>query len=236
VGPRFAGAYLVLILFALVTMGLLSMLRVPAPSGEAQAVPNRPLREIARQPRFVVAVLCGSVGFGVMNFLMTSTPISMKVCGHPYGDAAFVISSHVVGMFGPSFFTGGLIRRFGVIPILFAGVALNVGAVAIALSGVSVAQFWWALVLLGVGWNFLYIGGTALLTDTYRPEERAVAQGANESATFGMMVLSSLASGMIVTSAGWEKVNLAALPLIAVVLVAVGWLWLRERAPRSAGA
>ena len=154
-----------------------------------------------------------------MNFLMTSTPIAMQVCGHPYGDAAFVISSHVVGMFAPSFFTGRAdpaLRRA-------AGDARRARcstscAIAIALSGITVAHFWWSLVLLGVGWNFLYIGGTTLLTETYRPEERAKAQGANDQAIFIMMAVSSLTSGMTVTTAGWERVNLLALPLVALVV------------------
>jgi predicted MFS family arabinose efflux permease len=224
VGPRFTGAYLALILVSLVTMALLSRIRMPAPGAEERAGAGRPLAEIAAQPGFVVAVLCGAIGYGVMNFVMTSTPIAMAACGHAYGDAAFVISAHVVAMFAPSFLTGPLIKRFGLVPVLFAGGALNLVAIAIALSGVTVAHFWWSLVFVGIGWNFLYIGGTALLTQNYRPEERARAQGANEMAVFVMMTVSSLTSGMIVTSSGWEKVNLAALPLIAVVIVAVLWL------------
>jgi len=168
-----------------------------------------------------------------MNFLMTSTPIAMGVCGHPYGDAAFVISSHVVAMFAPSFFTGGLIRRLGVIPVMLAGAALNAVCIGIALSGVAVANFWWSLVLLGVGWNFLYIGATTLLTETYRPEERAKAQGANEFAIFAMMTISSFASGMIVTNAGWEKVNYAASPLIAVVIMALVYLFFKNKEAKA---
>jgi MFS family permease len=168
-----------------------------------------------------------------MNFLMTSTPIAMRGCGHPYGDAAFVISSHVVAMFAPSFLTGPLIRRAGVIPVMLAGAVLNVAAIAVALSGLAVAHFWWSLVLLGVGWNFLYIGATTLLTETYRPEERAKAQGANETAIFVMMAISSFSSGMIVTEAGWEKVNYAASPLIAVVVVALAYLAMTGRKAKS---
>ena len=227
--PRFLGAYLALIAFALVAIALLSRIRIPEPTAAEQAATGRPIREIAAQPRFVVAVLAGAIGYGVMNFLMTSTPIAMGVCGHPYGDAAFVISSHVIAMFAPSLFTGRLIRAFGVLPLMFAGALLNLAAIAIALSGLGVPHFWGSLVALGLGWNFLYVGGTTLLTETYRPEERAKAQGANELAVFTMMALSSFTSGMIVTHAGWEKVNLAALPLVGVVLAAIGWLALRER-------
>jgi MFS family permease len=232
--PKFLGAYLALIAFALVTLALLAQVRIPAPSAAEQAARGRPMAAIAAQPKYVVAVLAAAIGYGVMNFLMTSTPIAMGVCGHPYSDAAFVISSHVVAMFAPSFFTGGLIKRFGVLPVLFAGVALNAVSIAIALSGISVAQFWWSLVALGVGWNFLYIGGTTLLTETYRPEERAKAQGANDFTIFAVMAISSLTSGMTVTSAGWEKVNLYALPLLGVVAVAIVWLALAGRRPRTA--
>ena len=229
VGPRFTGAYLALIVFVLVTIAILSRLRVPNLSAQEQAAAGRPLAEIARQPKYVVAVLSGALGYGVMNFLMTSTPLAMRVCGHPYGDAAFVISSHVVAMFAPSFVTGGLIRRFRAVPVMLAGALLNCAAIAMALSGVAVSDFWWSLVLLGVGWNFLYIGGTTLLTETYRPEERARAQGANEFAIFAMMTLSSLSSGMIVTNAGWEKVNYAAAPLVLVIIVALSFLLLNSR-------
>jgi len=232
--PKFMGAYLVLIIFALVTMVLLRFIRIPNPTAQEQAASGRPLAEIAAQPKFIVAVLSGAIGYGVMNFLMVSTPIAMQVCGHPYGDAAFVISSHVVGMFAPSFFTGSLIKRFGVLPVMLAGAALNLVTIGIALAGVSVAHFWWSLVLLGVGWNFLYTGGTTLLTETYRPEERAKAQGSNDQAIFIMMVVSSFSSGFTVTTAGWERVNLFALPLVALVAIALVWFALRERARKAA--
>ena len=234
--PKFMGAYLVLIAFALATMVILRFIRIPNPTAQEQAASGRPLAEVAAQPKFIVAVLGGAIGYGVMNFLMVSTPIAMQVCGHPYGDAAFVISSHVVGMFAPSFFTGSLIRRFGVLPVMLAGAALNLVTISIALAGVSVAHFWWSLVLLGVGWNFLYTGGTTLLTETYRPEERAKAQGANDQAIFIMMVVSSFSSGFTVTTAGWERVNLFALPLVALVVIALVWFALRERARKAAAA
>lgn len=233
VGPKFAGAYLALIVFALITMAILSRIRIPDPTAAEQAASGRPLSEIAAQPKYIVAVMSGAISYGVMNFLMTSTPIAMGVCGHPYGDAAFVISSHVIGMFAPSFVTGALIKRLGVIQVMLAGAALNIVSIAIALSGVAVANFWWSLVLLGVGWNFLYIGATTLLTETYRPEERAKAQGANETAIFAMMAISSFSSGMIVTNAGWEKVNYAATPLIAVVILALLFLFIELKKNRT---
>ena len=227
--PRFMGAYLGLIGFALAAVVVLRFIRIPTPSAAERAEPGRPLREIAAQPKFIVAVLAGAVSYGVMNFLMTSTPIAMQACGHPFGDAALVISSHVVAMFAPSFFTGRLIRRFGVLTIMLTGAALNLLCVGAALAGIAVANFWWSMVLLGVGWNFLYIGATTLLTDTYKPAERAKAQGANDQAIFIVMVISSLTSGMTVTAAGWERVNLMALPLIALVGAALIWFAFHQR-------
>jgi len=234
--PKFMGAYLVLIGFALATMTLLRFIRIPTPSAAEQAAHGRPLREIVAQPKYLVAVAAGAIGYGVMNFLMTSTPIAMQVCGHAYSDAAFVISSHIIGMFAPSFVTGPLIRRVGALPVMFVGALLNFAAIGIALSGIAVAQFWWALFILGVGWNFLYIGGTTLLTQTYRPEERARAQGTNEQCIFIMMAISSLSSGLTVTTAGWERVNYFALPLVAAVTVAIAWFALHERAQKAATA
>jgi MFS family permease len=232
--PRFTGAYLALIVFVIVTMWLLTLIRVPHTAAEQGGSSGRPLRHIAAQPAFFVAVLCGALSYGVMNFLMTSTPLAMGACGHPYGDAAFVISSHVVAMFAPSFFTGGLIKRFGVVKVMLVGALLNLVAIGIALQGIAVANFWWSLVLIGVGWNFLYIGATALLTTAYTPAERAKSQGANESAIFVMMLFSSLFSGLIVTNAGWEKVNYAAAPLVAIVIGALLWLALRMRNGKAA--
>jgi MFS family permease len=233
---RFLGAYLALILFLLVTVALLRFIRIPDPSAAEQHATGRPLSVIARQPKYLVAVAGAAIGYGVMNFLMTSTPLAMRICGHPYGAAAFVISSHVVGMYLPSFFTGGLIRRFGSLRVMFAGAALNAACVGVALTGVEIAQFWFALVLLGMGWNFLFIGATTLLTETYRPEERAKAQGANDSAIFVMMALSSFSSGLIVTNLGWNSVNYAALPLVAVIMAAIAWLALLNRRQRAAAA
>jgi len=230
-GDRFLGAYLLLILFCGISIALLKATRIPDPTAAEQASGGRSLREIAAQPKFFVAVLSGAVGYGVMNLLMTATPIAMGLCGHPFGDAAFVVSSHVIAMFAPSLIAGSLIKRFGVLNIILTGAVLNVACVAVALTGIDVAHFWLSLVLLGVGWNFMYIGGTTLLTETYRPEEKAKAQGANDMCIFVMMVISSLTSGMLVTTAGWNKVNLFALPLLALVGAAAFWL-----AKRRAGA
>jgi predicted MFS family arabinose efflux permease len=229
VGPRFMGAYLVLIGVALANLVLLRFIRIPSPSPAEQLAPGRPLAVLARQPDFMLAVLAAAIAYGVMNFLMVSTPIAMGVCGHPYSDAALVVSGHVVAMFAPSFVTGPLIRRVGVLPVMLAGAALNFAAIGVALAGVSVAHFWWSLAVLGVGWNFLFIGATTLLTSTYRPEERAKAQGTNDLAIFITMAISSLTSGLTVTAAGWERVNLYALPLVAAATLAIGWYAVHTR-------
>jgi MFS family permease len=230
---RYAGAYLALAGFALVACVLARHIRESSAAPCTPDAARRTIAELAAQPRFAVAVLAGAIGYAVMSLLMTATPIAMSHGGHGYGEAAFVISSHVIAMFLPSLFTGTVIRRVGVLPVLAAGALLDFGAVAIALSGSRVAEFWWALVLLGVGWNFLYVGGTTLLADAYRPEERALAQGANEFVIFSAQAIASLASGAIVTAAGWERVNRAVLPLLVVVIAAIAWLMRVERAASS---
>ena len=236
VEPRFVGAFLGLTAFAFVTIALLRFTRIPALAAEERTATGRPLMEIASQPKFIVAGLSGAVGNSVMIFLMTATPIAMDLCGHPYGDAASVISWHVVGMFAPALFTGMLINRFGVLRVMAAGALLNILAVAVALSGTGVAHFWWSLVLDGVGWNFLFVGGTTLLTETYCPEERAKAQGLNDLAMFTLTAIASFASGIIMTTSGWQAVNLAALPFICVAIAAVLWLSWGARGRRLSAA
>lgn len=225
----FLGAYLTLIVFLLIVLAVLRLLDIPPPTQAEAKETGRPLAEIAAQPAFIVAVLAAAFGYGVMNLLMTATPLAMGVCGHPYSAAAMVISSHVVGMFAPSFITGDLIRRFGTLQVMLWGVVINLVCLAIALAGVDVANFWWSLVLLGIGWNFLYIGGTALLTEAYRPSERAKAQGANDMLIFLTMATSSFSSGMILERNGWQMLNYAAIPFILAVGAAVLWLMAKRR-------
>jgi len=229
-GHFYAGAYLSLVGFALLSALVLRWLRIPA-LGHAQRVSaGRPLAVIARQPAFIVAVLCGMIAYGVMNLLMTTTPLAMIACEHPFSDAAFVIQWHVVGMFAPSFVTGTLIKRFGLATIMLAGVALNVACVVIALAGVEVMHFWLAMLLLGVGWNFMFIGATSLLTETHTPAERAKVQGMNDAAIFVTMVASSFSSGALFSLQGWEAMNRWALPVLAVAGAAILWLvWARRR-------
>lgn len=234
-GHIYAGAYLSLIVFALIAMVILRWLDIPPPSAADRKAAGRPLGEIVRQPAFVVAVLCGMIGYGVMNLLMTATPLAMIACRHPFSDAAFVIQWHLVGMFAPSFFTGHLIQRFGVAQVIGAGVALNLVCVAVALSGIDVAHFWIALTLLGIGWNFMYVGATTLLTETHQPSERAKAQGVNDMAIFVTMVASSLSSGALFTYQGWQTMNYLAIPFLGIAgLAAIGLASARRRSAVAA--
>jgi len=225
----FLGGYLALVGFLGVVLVVQRLLDLPPAATAALDEPARPLARIAREPAFVVAALSGAFGYGVMNLLMTATPLAMGACGHSYDAAATVIASHVVGMFAPSFFTGDLIKRFGTIRIMLVGVALNLGCVLIALRGDAIADFWWALVLLGVGWNFLYVGATTLLTGVHRPSEKAKTQGLNDAIIFGTMAVSSFSSGVILEQGGWQTLNRAALPFIVVVGVALMLLARRIR-------
>ena len=226
---EFAATYASLSVFAVVALLIASRLRVPEMADAGQQGSGRPLAEIARQPAFVVAVLAAALGYGTMNLLMAATPLAMDICGLPFGDAAFVLQWHVLGMYGPSFFTGSLIKRFGVLSILMAGVVLMFACIALALSGVTLMHFWWALFLLGVGWNFLYIGGTTLLTETYKPAERAKVQGGNDFMVFGVQAVSSLSAGALVLGGGWYSLNLYAIPAVIVISLGVGALMLHRR-------
>ncbi len=192
------------------------------PSGSAPA--GRPLREIARQPKFIVAVAACALGYGVMNLLMAATPIAMAQCQHPFSDAALVLEWHVLGMFVPSFFTGSLIKRFGTWPVMAAGVVLNLVCVAVALTGVDLMHFLVALIALGIGWNFLFIGGTTLATETYRPEEKTRAQAAIDFAVYSTMTVTAFSSGALVTTGGWASMNLGSLVPMALLIAALGWL------------
>ena len=226
----FLGAYASLIVFCLITMVLLAYIRIPQPSVAERHEPVRPLGQIMAQPAFIVAVTGSALGYGVMNLLMTATPLAMGLCGHAYSSAAMVIQWHVIGMFAPSFFTGSLIRRFGVLSVMLAGVALEALCVGVALSGALVANFWWALVLLGVGWNFLYVGGTTLLTECYRVSEKAKVQGTHDFLVFLTTASSSFSSGLLMNRNGWDTLNYAALPFLAVIGAAIAWLALQRRA------
>lgn len=228
----YAGTYLSLVAFALVAMAVQSRLKLPALATETHNKPARPLREIAKQPKFIVAVMAAALGYGVMNLLMVATPLAMNFCGHPFKEGVFVLEWHVVGMFLPSFFTGDLIKRFGVIKIIITGTLLNFLAIGIALAGTDISHFWFALVTLGVGWNFMFIGGTTLLTETYEAHEKSRVQGFNDMLIFATMAVSSSSAGVLVNAKGWETVNYAALPFIAIALCAALWLAFQRTAAK----
>ena len=217
-------------------MALMAFLRFPPlPAATPAWRPAARWRELMRQPAFIVAAAAGALGYGVMNLLMAATPIAMQQCGLPFTDAALVLEWHVIGMFAPGFFTGSLIKRFGALPVMGVGVVLNVVCIAVALSGVELQQFLVALFLLGVGWNFLFTGSTTLSLSTYRPEERDKAQGALNFFVIATLALTSLASGVLVTTSGWSLLNLGSLLPVAVTAAALVWLALRgRRAPVGA--
>ena len=229
--PQFLASYVALAVFALVSLLVILQLRFPPQTVEERQGHGRPLGEILRQPTVVVAILAAAVGYGVMNLIMSATPLAMDLCcGHSFADAAIVIQWHVIGMFGPSFFTGALIKRVGVLNVLLAGAAFNFICVGIAMNGHSVMHFWWALTLLGVGWNFLYIGGTTLLTEAHDPAEKAKIQGTNDFLIYVVMIISSLTGGVIVTGGGgWALLAELSLPFLALTALATSILWLRQR-------
>ena len=229
--PLYMATYASLAVYAAIAMLIQSRLAIPAQADSAAEGPARRLAEIAAQPRFIVAATVAAFGYATMTLLMTATPLAMGFCGHPYSDAANVISAHVVGMFAPSFFTGSLIKRFGTLTVMAAGVAILGACIAVGLSGQLVAHFWWALLLLGIGWNFCYIGGSALLTTTYRPSERAKAQGANEMTIFTVQATAAFSSGVLVNASGWNTLNYVAIPMVAVCALALAWLALSRRGP-----
>lgn len=231
VSGAFVASYAAIVVLSLIASAVVSLVDMPKPAPESGEMPARPLSAIARQPAFLVAVAVAAIGFGVMNLAMTATPLAMQTHHHGIGETAFVIQWHVLGMFLPSFFTGGLIARFGAPQIMLVGIALLLGHVAVALSGVEFLHFASALILLGVGWNFTYLGGTNLLTETYRPAERAWAQGINDFAVFTTVVIASFTSGVLLHLFGWIGVNLLALPLLlsaGVALIAFQ-LWRRRQ-------
>jgi len=231
----FLGPFAVLVAVAVVAMVILSFLDIPKLTLSESHEPARPLAEIIRQPVFIVAVLGGMVGYGVMTLVMTSAPIAMVGCGFGVPDAANAIQWHIVAMFGPSLVTGSIIQRFGVLQVMATGMVLLVGCVGVALMGLEIGHFTLALIALGLGWNFSFVGASTLLTESYRPSERAKVQAINDFMVFGMAALGSLSSGMVMHWAGWNVVQLLALPFVAVSAIAtISLLIARKKAAASA--
>jgi MFS family permease len=231
-GADFAGGYVAITAFYLLSMLLLALIDFPTVAQQATRG-GRALSAIARQPRYLVAVLNGMLGYGVMSLVMTATPLAMQHHAHPFHDTAFVIQWHVLGMFAPSFFTGYLIRLFGLNNVMLSGGLLGIACVVINLLGHSVWHFWIALVCLGVSWNFLFVGATELLTECYQPEEKARAQALNDFLVFTTVTLASLTAGYLQHRFGWQMVNLGVLPLLAIIVGSLLWLRLHQRGGRE---
>ncbi len=225
----YLGSYLSLIFVCLLATLVLTPLSIPKLSAQDLKDSGRPLGVIMRQPVFVVAVLAAMLSYGIMNLFMTSTPLAMRAHDHPFNDAAFVIEWHMIGMYAPSFFTGSLINRFGVLQVILAGIVLLFVCIVSALAGTGLINFWAALFLLGIGWNFMYVGGSALLTECYTPAERAKTQAANDFLIFVTMAISSMSSGVLLNKSGWHAVNYGSLPFLAIATAATLWLMWRRR-------
>jgi MFS family permease len=220
----FAGSFAALSVTAALAFGLIQFLRIPPPRRDQAQGDARPLSVIASQPVFIVAVGSAMIAYGAMNFVMTVTPLAMAACGFGHGDSATVIQWHALAMFVPSFFTGDLIRRFGVAPVMAAGAMLMLACLAMTLAGLDFANFLLGLILLGLGWNFLFVGGTTLVTEAYRPAERAKVQALNDLLVFGTVAATAMSSGAVHGLAGWAWINIACAPFLLLALVATGWL------------
>lgn len=222
---RFAGAFVVLIVVYILSLLTISQADLPPPPVKKAQYGGRPISVIMMQPVFIVAVLCEMLGYGTMNLVMTSTPLAMHAVDHPLADTAFVIQWHVVAMFLPSFLTGHLINRIGIIPVLAIGALLGVACIVVNLNGTTVTHFTTGLILLGVCWNFLFVGGTTLLTEAYAPEEKSRTQAANDFIVFSTVTITALCAGGIHHIYGWQVVNWSVLPLLVVAGFSVLWLY-----------
>jgi len=231
----FAGSYMAIIGLYILSLILLSLLRLPASvtAARTRADSGRRLRQIIAQPKYIVAVIGGMFGYGVMTLVMTATPLAMHHHAFPFADTSFVIQWHVLGMYVPSFFTGHLIHRFGSTRIMLLGVLAGLACVAINLTGTSVTHFWIALICLGVSWNFLFIGATSLLTETYRPEETFKAQALNDFIVFSTVAVASLSSGALQHEFGWAAVNIGAIAPLLIIMLSLIWLFYRVRSMAS---
>ena len=233
----YLGSYVSLGLVCLTAFLFLMHLDIPRLSEKERRDSGRPLTVIMRQPVFIVAALASMLSYGIMNLFMTSTPLAMRAHDHHFHDAAFVLQWHMIGMYGPSFFTGSLINRFGVLNIILAGIVLLFVCIASALADTGLLNFWAALFILGIGWNFMYVGGTALLTECHTPAERAKTQAANDFMVFATMTISSASSGLLLSKSGWHAVNYGSLPFLLLALVATLWLvWQRRTAKAEGGS
>src|SRR5262245_19698895 len=227
----FAFSFVVQAIIALVAMAVLSGVDAPKPEA-ADLHGGRPLLEIARQPRFIAAALCGVIAYPIMNLVMTSAPLAMKMCGLSVSDSNFGIQWHIVAMYGPSFFTGALIARFGAPVIVALGLALEAVAATIGLSGITAPHFWATLMVLGVGWNFAFVGASALVLETHLAQEKNKVQAFNNFLVFGMMAIGSFSSGQLLANYGWSAVNLVVYPGVALGLIVLALASFAKRRAR----
>jgi MFS family permease len=225
----FAGVYLAMACFSIAIGLLIQFIRIPRLSEAERSAGGRPLRLIARQPSYRVALASSVFGYAVMTLTMSATPLAMLACGYGFADSATVIQAHILGMFLPSFFTGYLIQRFGVLRIIAAGGLIELGCAIVNLSGVGFANFLLANVLVGVGWNFAYVGGSTLLTSTYAPSERAKVQASHDFSVYTATATAAAVSGVLAAKAGWLVINLTAVPLMLAVTGAALWLIGQQR-------
>lgn len=226
----YLGSFISLGVVCVLAMIILTRLDIPKLSEQELKDSGRPLGQIMRQPVFIVAAMSAMLSYGIMNLMMTSTPLAMHAHEHHFNDAAFVLQWHMIGMYAPSFFTGSLIQRFGVLNIIVAGIVLMFACVLSALSGTMIINFWLAMFLLGVGWNFMYVGGSALLTECHTPAERAKTQAANDFMVFATMAISSMSSGLLLNKSGWSAVNYGTIPFLLLATAATFWLMWQRRA------
>jgi MFS family permease len=227
----FAFSFVVQAVVALIAMAILSGVDTPKPAASNLHL-GRPLFEIVRQPRFIAAAICGIVSYPVMNLVMTSVPLAMKMCGLSVSDSNFGIQWHIVAMYGPSFFTGSLIARFGAPKIVATGLLLEAGAATVGLTGITALHFWATLIVLGLGWNLGFVGASALVLETHRPQERNKVQAFNDFLVFGMMAVGSFSSGQLLANYGWSAVNLVVYPpvLLGLAVLTLASLARRRRA------
>jgi MFS family permease len=234
-GSPFLASYMFLVGLTVMSGIVVMAVDIPKLTDREARDGGRPIGRIMRQPAFVVATLCATVGQAVMNLLMTSTPLAMHHAQHMFGSTALVIEWHIFFMYAPGFFSGSLITRFGASRMIAAGIALQAVSIAIALSGTEVVQFWAAMAILGLGWNFAFTASTSLLTEVHTPAERAKTQAATNFIIFSTVAIGSLSSGALMHAVGWTWVNLGALPLLLVSLAAIAWYrGHRRSAPRMA--
>ena len=229
----FAGAFVSIVALQVVVIVLLLFIRIPRPA-PMRFTGGRPLKVIARQPKFIVAAIAGVVAYSAMVMLMSVTPLAMQLCGLSFYQTTSVIQWHMLGMFVPAFFTGHFIRRFGIYRVMLVGGVAMTACIIVGVSGQTYIHFWLAQTLLGIGWNFLYVGATTLLTETYTVEERAKTQALNELLVFVVTGLAIFFSGQLLHNVGWSAVNLGALPLVLLTIAGTAWLWLKLRKPAPA--